>query len=135
MGPKKVPVGWGAMAQAVTAIWVPLAVGIASGNRSLALLPAMGGLMSIMVAQGGPYLLRVRRVATAGVGGGAFGLLIGSLIHGRGWVAVAVLVVGAGGSPGLPRPGRRGVGGGRPPALDFLARVRPPGAGAAVVPS
>src|SRR5712691_1097159 len=108
MRPKKVPIPWGAMAQPVIAIWVPLAVGIAFGNRSLALLPAMGGLMSIMVDQGGPYLLRVRRVATAGVGGGALGLLVGSLIHGRGWVAVAVLVLVAGVSTILARLGSVG---------------------------
>src|ERR1700745_3178864 len=86
MRQKQVPVPWGAMAQAVIAIWVPLAIGIAFGNRSLALLPAMGGLMSIRVDQGGTYRSRVRRVAVAAIGGGAAGLLIGSLIHGRGWV-------------------------------------------------
>jgi uncharacterized membrane protein YccC len=108
MRPKKAPVPWGAMAQAVIAIWVPLAVGIATGNRSLALLPAMGGLMSIMIDQGGPYLSRVKRVATAAVGGGAAGLLIGSLIHGRGWVAVVVLVVVAGVSTIMARLGSVG---------------------------
>jgi uncharacterized membrane protein YccC len=108
MRPKKVPVPWGAMAQAVIAIWVPLAVGIASGNRSLALLPAMGGLMSILIDQGGPYLSRVKRVATAAVGGGAAGLLIGSLIHGRGWVAVIALVIVAGVSTILARLGSVG---------------------------
>src|SRR5258707_468902 len=123
MRPKKVPVPWGAMAQAVIAIWVPLAIGIASGNRSLALLPAMGGLMSIMIDQGGPYLSRVKRVATAAVGGGAAGLLIGSVIHGRGWVAVVVLVIVAGGCPILaPLGGGRG-GGGPPPGGVFLPRL------------
>src|SRR5262249_44255205 len=61
----KVPVPWGAMTQAMIAIWVPLAIGIASGNRSLGLLPAMGGLMSIMTDQGGTYRSRVKRVAIA----------------------------------------------------------------------
>ena len=108
MRPKKVPVPWGAMAQAVIAIWVPLAVGSATGNRALALLPAMGGLMSIMIDQGGPYRSRVKRVATAAVGGGAAGLLIGSLIHGRGWVAVIALVTVAGVSTILARLGSVG---------------------------
>jgi uncharacterized membrane protein YccC len=108
MRPKKAPVPWGAMAQAVIAIWVPLAVGIATGNRALALLPAMGGLMSIMIDQGGPYRSRVKRVATAAVGGGAAGLLIGSLIHGRGWVAVIALVIVAGVSTILARLGSVG---------------------------
>jgi len=38
----------------------------------------------------------VRRVATAAVFGGAAGLLIGTAINGRGWVAVPVMIVVAG---------------------------------------
>src|SRR5215472_3700501 len=105
---KAVPLPWGTMLRAVIAIWVPLALGIATGNRSLASLPAMGGLMSVMVDQGGPYLTRVRRVAVAGLAGGATGLLIGSLIHGRGWIAVGALVVVAGVSAILARLGAIG---------------------------
>ena len=33
MRPKKVPPPWGRMAQAVLAVWVPLAVGFATGQR------------------------------------------------------------------------------------------------------
>ena len=55
MRPKKVPPPWAAMLQAVLAIWVPLAAGFATGHRELALLPAMGGLMSVMIDSGGPY--------------------------------------------------------------------------------
>ena len=40
--------------------------------------------------------MRVRRVATAAVFGGAAGLLIGTAINGRGWVAVPVMIVVAG---------------------------------------
>lgn len=106
--PKKVPVPWAAMLQAVIAIWVPLAAGIIAGDRSLGLLPAMGGLMSIMIDQPGPYLTRVRRVAIAAAGGGAAGLIIGLLIHGRGWVAVGALVAVAGLSAILARLGSIG---------------------------
>jgi uncharacterized membrane protein YccC len=106
--PKKVPVPWGAMLRAVIAIWVPLAAMIATGNRSLALLPAMGGLMSIMVDQGGPYAVRFRRVAIAALCGGAPGLVIGSLMHGRGWISVVALVVVAGVSAILARLGSVG---------------------------
>jgi uncharacterized membrane protein YccC len=105
---KAVPLPWGTMLRAVIAIWVPLALGIATGNRSLASLPAMGGLMSVMVDQGGPYWTRVQRVAIAGVGGGAGGLLIGSLIHGRGWIVVGALVFVAGVSAILARLGAIG---------------------------
>jgi len=106
--PKKVPTPWGAMAQAVIAIWVPLAIGMAAGDRALALLPALGALMSIMVDQGGPYASRFRRVAIAALCGGAPGLAIGSVIHGRGWVAVGVLVAVAGVSAIMARLGSVG---------------------------
>jgi uncharacterized membrane protein YccC len=106
--PKRAPVPWPDMARAVLAIWIPLAVGFAAGHRNLGLLPAMGGLMGVMVDSGGPYWARVRRVTCAAVFGGAAGLAIGSLIHGRGWVAVLALVVMAGVSSILPRFGGTG---------------------------
>jgi uncharacterized membrane protein YccC len=94
--PQRVPVPWGEMVRAAIAICVPLAAGIASGQRVLGLLVAMGGLLGIVVDNGGPYAHRVRRVSSAAVFGGAAGLVIGSLIHGRGWIAVVALVVVAG---------------------------------------
>lgn len=106
--PKKVPIPWGAMVRSVIAIWVPLAIGIAAGNRTLALLPAIGGLMTVMVDQGGTYRSRVAVVVTAAIFGGAAGLLIGSLIHGRGWVAVVALVLVAGVSTIISRLGSIG---------------------------
>ena len=108
MRPKKAPVPWAAMAQAVLALWVPMAVGFATGRRELALLPAMGGLLSVMIDTGGPYWLRVERIGAAAVLGGAPGLLIGTLIHGRGWVAVIAVVVVAGVSAILARLGAIG---------------------------
>ena len=108
MRPKKAPVPWADMLRAVLAIWVPFAVGVSTGHRDLATLPAMGGLLSIMVDQGGPYRVRVRRIGAAAVFGGAAGLVIGSAIHGRGWVAVAAIVVVAGVSAILARLGATG---------------------------
>jgi uncharacterized membrane protein YccC len=108
MRPKKAPVPWGTMTRAVLALWVPMAVGFATGRRELALLPAMGGLLSITVDNGGPYWSRVERIGTAAVLGGAPGLLIGTLIHGRGWVAVLAVVVVAGVSAILARLGGLG---------------------------
>jgi uncharacterized membrane protein YccC len=108
MRPKKVPVPWGTMARAVLALWVPMAVAFATGHRELALLPAMGGLLSIMIDTGGPYLVRVERIGAAAVLGGAPGLFIGTLIHGRGWIAVVAVVVIAGVSAILARLGAVG---------------------------
>jgi len=96
MRPKPAPVPWAEMLRAGVAICVPMAAGIASGQRALGLLIAMGGLLGIVVDNGGAYATRLRRVGSAAVFGGAAGLTIGSLIHGRGWIAVVALVVVAG---------------------------------------
>jgi uncharacterized membrane protein YccC len=102
--PQKVPIPWGQMLRSVIAVWAPLAGGIISGDRAVALLPTMGGIMSVMIDKGGPYPGRFRLVGTAACGG-AVGLVIGMFIHGRGWVAVIALVVVAGLSAIISRLG------------------------------
>jgi uncharacterized membrane protein YccC len=72
---------------------VPLAAGFAGHELALGLLPAIGGLITAAVDVGGPYWSRVRRVGSVTVFGGAIGITIGVLIHGRGWIAVAVLIL------------------------------------------
>ena len=106
--PKKVPVPWGTMARAVFAVWVPMAVAFGTGRRELALLPALGALLSISIDIGGPYWDRVKRIGTSAIFGGAPGLLIGTLIYGRGWVAVGAVVVVAGASAIMTRLGAVG---------------------------
>jgi uncharacterized membrane protein YccC len=103
--PKPAPVPWGAMVRAVLAICVPLSVGIVAGRRDIWLLLAIGGLTGTVIDTGGPYLMRVKRAVIAGVSGGAAGLVIGMLIHHRGWVAVGSLVVVAGVSTLISRLG------------------------------
>jgi uncharacterized membrane protein YccC len=94
--PKPAPVPWPQMVRAGLAICVPLSVALAFGERTLGVLPAMGGLLGTMADAGGPYLSRVKRVASAAVFGGAAGLAIGSVVHGHGWLAVVALVGVAG---------------------------------------
>jgi uncharacterized membrane protein YccC len=106
--PKKAPIPWGAMARAVLALWVPLAVAFATGRRELALLPALGALLSITIDQGGPYWDRFKRIGASAIFGAAPGLLIGMLIHGRGWIAVGAVVFVAGVSAILARLGSVG---------------------------
>ena len=108
MRPKKASPPWGTMARAVLALWVPLAVGFATGRREFGLLPAMGGLLSVLIDTGGVYWQRVELIGTAAIFGGAPGLLIGTLIHGRGWVAVLAVVLIAGVSAILTRLGALG---------------------------
>jgi uncharacterized membrane protein YccC len=103
--PKPAPVPWGAMVRAALAICVPLSVGIVAGRRDIWLLLAIGGLTGTVIDTGGPYVVRVKRAVTAGVFGGAAGLVIGMLIHERGWVAVAGLIVVAGVSALISRLG------------------------------
>ena len=94
--PTKAPVPWPAMARSALAICVPLSVAMALGKVTLGVLPAMGGLLGTTVDTAGPYLTRVKRVGSAAVFGGAPGLVIGSAIHGTGWIAVVAMVVVAG---------------------------------------
>jgi uncharacterized membrane protein YccC len=97
---RRVPVPWADMARAALAICLPLSVAFAAGRASIGVLPAMGGLLGTLADTGGPYLTRVKRVGAAVLLGGGTGLTIGALIHGRGWVAVIVLV-GVAGVSGL----------------------------------
>jgi uncharacterized membrane protein YccC len=106
--PKKAPIPWADMIRAVFAIWVPLAAGFITGHLQVTLLPAVGALFSVMIDQGGPYWVRVRRITIAGIFGGAAGLTIGLLIHGRGWIAVIAIVVVAGVSAIISRLGSLG---------------------------
>jgi uncharacterized membrane protein YccC len=94
--PKPAPLPWPQMLRAALAICVPLSAGLAAGDRALGVLPAMGGILGVMADTGGPYLSRVKRVASAAVLGGAVGLAVGSLVHGHGWLTVVALVVVAG---------------------------------------
>jgi uncharacterized membrane protein YccC len=81
------------MIRAPLAICLPLAVGMVTGHTSVSLPIALGGLVSSVVDRGGPYLGRVERVATATIGGSAFGLVVGLALHGRGWVTVVVIML------------------------------------------
>ena len=93
--PARGPVPWAGMGLGALAVGVPLAVGLAAGQPVKGVLMAFGGLVGAMADRIGPYPVRMRRVAFAGTFGAA-GLLIGAAINGRGWLAVAVLVVVAG---------------------------------------
>jgi uncharacterized membrane protein YccC len=94
--PVPAPLPWAAMLRAALAVCGPLALGYLLGSQPAGLLAAMGGLLGAVVDRGGTYPARIKRVATAGVFGGAAGLLLGMLVHGRGWLAVLVLVLVAG---------------------------------------
>jgi uncharacterized membrane protein YccC len=98
MRPVPAPVPWPAVIRAALAVCGPLALGYALGSQAAGLLGAMGGLLGSVVDRGGPYPARIRRMAAAGICGGAGGLVLGGLVHGQGWLAAAVLVLVAGSS-------------------------------------
>ena len=90
------PVPWGAMIRAALALCGPLALGLTIGEPERGVLAALGGLLVVVVDRGGPYPARVRRILTVAVLGGGAGLVLGGLLHGRGWITVAALVTTAG---------------------------------------
>jgi uncharacterized membrane protein YccC len=94
--PRPVATPWPAMVRAMLAICVPLSAALALGQGRVGVLPAMGGLLGSLADTGGPYLSRVKRVGSASVLGGAPGLVIGSVTHGHGWLALVALVAVAG---------------------------------------
>jgi hypothetical protein len=96
MRPKPVTLPWPLMIRAALAICVPLGAGLLAHDPAPGLLAAMGGLITVVVDIGGPYRARLKRVGSAALFGGAVGLTIGAAIHGRGWIAVVVLVLVAG---------------------------------------
>jgi uncharacterized membrane protein YccC len=90
------PVPWAGMCLTALGVGAPLGVGTAAGHPVQGVLVAVGGLVASLADRIGPYPARMRRVAAAGVFGGAGGLLVGTAINGQGWVAAAVLIVVAG---------------------------------------
>jgi uncharacterized membrane protein YccC len=83
------------MLRAVLAICLPLVFGMQIGLQEPGLLVALGGLLGVAIDNGGAITARTLRVGSAAAGG-AVGLALGSLLHGRGWVAVIALVAMAG---------------------------------------
>jgi uncharacterized membrane protein YccC len=81
------------MIRAPLAICLPLAVALMTGHVLTGLPVAMGGLISSVVERGGPYPGRAKRIGTVVLLGSALGLTIGMLVHGTGWIAVAVIMV------------------------------------------
>lgn len=90
------PVAWPRMALAALAVGVPLSIGIAVGHPIQAMLTSMGGVVATLVDRPAQNLVRMRGIAAAAVLGSVPGLLIGTAVHGRGWVAVVVMVAVAG---------------------------------------
>ena len=90
------PTPWPRMVRAAVAVGAPLSIGVAVGRPVQAMLMSMGGVVGTLVDPPGSTVARMRGIATAAALGSVPGLLIGTGVHGRAWVAVLVMVALAG---------------------------------------
>ncbi|WP_241002390.1 FUSC family protein [Streptomyces sp. CB01881] len=92
--PHSAPIPWAAVARAAVALSAPLAVGMAAGNPGQGALVSMGALSAVIGDTADAYRMRLFNIAVPQLFG-ALGVTLGSLVHGQGWTAVAVLTVTA----------------------------------------
>ncbi|MFJ2581421.1 FUSC family protein [Kitasatospora aureofaciens] len=90
--PKAAPIPWAAVARASVALAAPLAVGTATGRPGYGALVSMGALSGVIGDTADAYRMRVFNIAVPQLFG-ALGVLLGSLVHGAGWTAVALLTL------------------------------------------
>ncbi|MFJ2863174.1 FUSC family protein [Kitasatospora sp. NPDC087314] len=88
--PKAAPIPWAAVARASVALAAPLAVGTATGRPGYGALVSMGALSGVIGDTADAYRMRVFNIAVPQLFG-ALGILLGTLVYGAGWTAVAVL--------------------------------------------
>ncbi|WP_094191380.1 FUSC family protein [Streptomyces katrae] len=90
--PSSTPVNWAAVVRAGIAMAVPLAVGFALDEPEYGALASMGALSGVIGDTADAYRMRILNIALPQLLG-AIGVALGTLVYGRGWVAVAVLTL------------------------------------------
>ncbi|MFJ9443741.1 FUSC family protein [Kitasatospora sp. NPDC101235] len=90
--PRAAPIPWAAVARASVALAAPLAVGTATGRPAYGALVSMGALSGVIGDTADAYRMRVFNIAVPQLFG-ALGLLLGTLVFGAGWTAVATVTV------------------------------------------
>ncbi len=91
---KPAPIPWLAALRAAVAMVVPFAVGLAIGDTGYGLLASLGTIPATMSDVGGPYRLRILRIAAVSLAA-VLGFLIGAVVRGEGWrIALVVTMVG-----------------------------------------
>ncbi|MGW4285580.1 FUSC family protein [Streptomyces sp. NPDC004673] len=88
--PQQAPVNWAAVARAAIAMALPLALGFAAGRPALGALASMGALNGVIGDTADAYRMRVITIAVPQLTG-AVGVILGQLVFGQGWYAVAVV--------------------------------------------
>ncbi|RSS57882.1 FUSC family protein, partial [Streptomyces sp. WAC06614] len=90
--PTSARVPWAAAARAGIALAAPLAVGFALDEPEYGALVSMGALSGVIGDTADAYRMRVLNIAVPQLAG-AVGVALGTLVHGQGWLAVAVLTL------------------------------------------
>ncbi|MFJ5290438.1 FUSC family protein [Streptomyces sp. NPDC088348] len=90
--PQRAPIPRAAVVRASIALAAPLAVGLAAGQPGYGALVAMGALSGVIGDTADAYRMRIFNIAVPQCFG-AVGVMIGTLVYGDGWIAVAVLTL------------------------------------------
>ncbi|MER5929860.1 FUSC family protein [Streptomyces sp. NPDC002054] len=90
--PSSAPVPWAAAARAGIALAAPLAVGFAVDEPEYGALVSMGALAGVIGDTADAYRMRILNIAVPQLFG-AVGVALGTLVYGRGWLAVGVLTL------------------------------------------
>lgn len=90
--PQRAPVPWAAVVRASVALAAPLAVGLAAGRPAYGALVAMGALSGVIGDTADAYRMRIFNIAVPQCFG-AVGVMLGTLVYGDGWAAVAALTL------------------------------------------
>ncbi|MEV7427672.1 FUSC family protein [Streptomyces sp. NPDC091212] len=92
MRPQPAPVPWAAVARASVAMATPLAVGLVTDRTAYGALVSMGALFALLGDTADAYRMRIFNIALPQLFG-AVGVTVGTLVLGRGWLAVGVLTL------------------------------------------
>uniref|UniRef100_A0AAU2JU36 FUSC family protein n=1 Tax=Streptomyces sp. NBC_00049 TaxID=2903617 RepID=A0AAU2JU36_9ACTN len=90
--PSTAPIPWAAVVRAAIALAAPLAVGFALDEPEYAALVSMGALAGVIGDTADAYRMRILNIAVPQLFG-AIGITLGTLVFGRGWVAVGALTL------------------------------------------
>ncbi|MCY0934163.1 FUSC family protein [Streptomyces sp. H34-S4] len=90
--PSTAPIPWAAVLRAGIAMSAPLAVGFALDEPEFGALVSMGALSGVIGDTADAYRMRILNIAVPQFFG-AVGVLLGTLVFDRGWLAVGVLTL------------------------------------------
>ncbi|MFJ8850426.1 FUSC family protein [Streptomyces sp. NPDC102437] len=86
------PIAWAGVARASVSLATPLAVGFALDRPAYGALVSMGALSGVIGDTADAYRMRILNIAVPQLFG-ALGIMLGTLVYGTGWAAVAALTL------------------------------------------